>query len=716
MEYTKRSLLRNPSDKCGWVLIYALIFIVIIQATVMASTSILVHHMKTTNAFSSILKATHQPSVGQSIPTLTQSVLEAPEGWDHRVFSTEVRLTTWGKRQSASWRVTLREQPAIVTNDALLSHARTSIILLIDDCTTMNSASWMEYDPQGTYLLRPTGEIIRVWSVEDIQTVHSIPSGTCFPGSHGNASFRAPPADGLTGAMPRWTWVYSCAKSLLDELDACDVAVATVSCGIKGGFTRKRDDMLNALNDIHPSEADCRLAESLYALTGAFPGDCAEEKHIILLTDGISLNDGHLPPWLQDFDHDGDVLDTHIPGAGSRCLDDVSAYASSIGIHVHTIGPDTAFLRAVALKGSGSFMPTRENLVPDEAFVTQMRTPPAQGSLTLLNRHSRFDPPWVIHTIFPCYRLDEITPPHLCPEPPLAVQGPVSAVSMYNSSLMCSTLQDCLFRIDVPTLTIPWMIRGVGGKTIVRHETIIAGPNSSGMISCIRDGPEITWMKRGDLVDASLSCVYVADQGSITSMTLPTGAFLCEFSTTHTITSLLYDPCWGKILAGTHSGLIYVLDQDLNLEQILVTSLGGPIFDMCTFTWRKRPTIIALSESALCCCTCEGMHWSVPIENGLNFSTIAMDGKLYVSLWEEDAPCGGIDTGRTWMKVLDAVTGEILASQDISPGRSFGPLIVLEESLLEYISWEGHIHTEDISSLKGITWQGIGTRLCGVSE
>lgn len=716
MERTKKSALPTSSDSPGWVLIYALIFIAIIQATVMASTSILLHQAKITTAFQSILQSTHESPAHNAPPAVTQMIMAAPEGWDHATFSTEVLIKTWGKRQTASWRVALREQPALMTKETMLSSARTYVIILIDDSTTMNTASWMDYDPEGIYLQRPSGEIVRVATAEDISSTQTSPSGTYFNGSYGNTFFRAPPADGLTGAMPRWTWVQTHVRNFIDEVDASSVAIATVSGGLTGDFSSRRKDILTSLDHVHPTENDSRLAETLYTLTGAFPDEGAPEKHIIVITDGVAINDGDLPAWLQDFDLDGDPWDRHVSGAGSRCLDDVAAYASSIGIHVHTMGPDTTFLRNTAHQGGGLFMPTREDIVPVVTFASQVRTPSTLGSLSLLNRHARFDPPWLAPGTFPSYRIDEITPQNLCSDSSLYVRGPLSALGFNGSSVICSSLQDCLFSLHIPTRSLSWMIRGVGGNICLRGGKIITGPNARGMISCLSEGPELSWMKQGDLMDASESSVYLADGQILQSIELNLGTVLCEFQATHTITALKYDPRWGKVLAGTHSGLVYLFDQDLSLANILVTSMGEPVIDLRVFTWHKKPLVVAVSASSLCCLSTEGILWAAALEPGIPLITLVMDSEVRISQWDAHQPLSGLDSGRTRIITLDALTGEMLSSRDLSSGRSFGPLIDLNASLLEYLSWDGHVHQEDISSLKGMRWEPLGTRLVGINE
>jgi hypothetical protein len=88
-----------------------------------------------------------------------------------------------------------------------------------------------------------------------------------------------------------------------------------------------------------------------------------------------------------------------------------------------------------------------------------------------------------------------------------------------------------------------------------------------------------------------------------------------------------------------------------------------------------------------------------------------MDSKVYITTWEEEAPCGGIDTNRSTLTIIDAITGEYISSKVILSGRVFGPAIDLRNRRIGYANWLSRIVMEDISSLDGASLCYLGAKI-----
>ena len=705
----------EPGDK-GWVLAFVLLLLVVIQGLMMASLSLATYHLKSSTAFYHLIKNTHFSSGSSAPPSGTQTRLMAPEGWDHTRFSTELRELTLGNVRSYSWRVALGDFPDSVAGEVMLAAARPHIVVIVDDSQTMNTSSGKDYAPDALYLRRTSGEIVRVSAVSEIDQSSQTPEGTYFTGSHGNSFFRAPPSEAGHGAMPSWTLAHSSARSLVDSLELCEVAVMSASGGMIQPFTHDRQALARALDGIHPTSAEAHLAETLHQALGVFPPQCISERHVLIVTSGVAVNDGNLPGWLQDFDCDGNTRDTSIREAGSHCLDDVAAYAKSLGIRVHVMGPDTPFLQGVAAKGAGLCMPARNAFVPGLSFVCQPMAMFAARELMSLHRTARFAPPWLESGTCTPARTGVLDPLALVAYPDLPVTGLARHMTSCGSSMFLSTTQDQLLKIALPTGELSWLIAGIGGAVLARGDRVIAGPDSRGMITCISQQPSIIWTRKADLAAASGSTTYLSMGSSIAAHRLDTGAFITAFDTGHTITALEYDACTGVLLAGTRDGLICFLSQGLEQQGIAATGISDSIREIRPFTWRKKLHLLVAGRSSVACCTEEGSVWSVSLDEGAVVGCTVMDAKAYVSAWQEGAPCTGIDTGTSVLISLDALTGERSGVKTLCAGKAFGPTIDLAGRRMVFVSWSSQVLEEDISGMAGVTWRPAGRRFLRQGE
>jgi hypothetical protein len=702
----------NCRDLCeGWVLVFVLLFLAVFQGLVLASLSMVTYHLKSSTAFYHIIRNTHFSTQGGQAPTGTQTTFIAPEGWDHLCFSTVLRDVRRGDEQSYSWRVALRQSPMPSPGEVMLSSSRPHLIVIIDDSQTMNVSSGRDYEAESLYLKRVSGEIIHISNVSEVSESISSPEGTLFKGSYGNASLCAPASESSHSSMPSWTLAYSCVISLIDSLELCEVAIMSTSRGMIQQFTHNRHALAMAMEGIHPTSTEARLAETLYQATQMFPEQCATDRHIILVTCGVAINDGHLPEWLKDYDHDSNLNDTTIKDRGCHCLDDVSAYAFSHGIRVHTIGPDTTFLRSTATKGGGSYMPDRDVLAPQIPFVCQPMVILEGREYIPLHTMARFYPPWIRTGSETSLRTGIIDPYALIPCPNISIKGLAITLTPQETSMFCTTSRDQFLKVSLPLGDLNWLITGIGGHVLKGGDRIIAGPNSKGDVFCLDGQPSILWTEKGERVDTSGSEVYISSGSSITAHHLDNGTCSAGFNVNHTITALTYDVCTGILLAGTEDGLLYLLSKELEPQSIIMTGISDAVIDIKPFSWRKKSYFIAMSPRAATCCTTEGSLWSFSFVKGSPVSCIIMNRKAYVCTWQEADPCGGIDTGTSTLVIVDVLTGEHLDEKTLFPGKAFGPTIDLEAKRIVYVSWNGQVYQQDISGLEGITWCTAGRRI-----
>jgi hypothetical protein len=716
MEQKRNSLYRPPSNEQGFVLTFVLMLLTVILGLTMASASITLYHMKSSNSFYRIIKdQLYAPQAG-TMPASTNTLLGAPEGWDQICFSTRLTERSTSSMQLYSWRVALREQSTDIQQGVARISQRPHIIIIIDDSVTTITSSDQDFLDDALYVKWIAGGITHISDTCEIEDTYTNAEGSYFKGRWGNSYQRAPTLGSMTGAMSVWTKAFSYARSLFESLDLCEVSLMSTSQGVIHSFTLDWQKILEGLDSIHPASGAAPLSEALYNATTLFPSQCVSGKHIILVTAGLPINDGHLPSWLKDFDHDGNANDTASEGEGSHCLDDVSSYAKSLGISVHIIGPDTPYLRSVAIKGGGQYMPTREILVPELMLVTEPMVIRKDNELILKNLRARLDPPWLKTDKCRSFRPSVVSPLNLVSCPNLFINGLAHDLATTETDLYCTTSRDQLLKVTMPEGSLTWLMTGIGGEVCLRGALVITGPNRMGIISCIGQGPEVLWQHKGACIDASDSMAYISNGTTIQAYNLVNGTALSQFEVNHTIQVVRYDPCTGGVFAGTSDGLVYLFNNRLELVGIINTTTNNAIMEIRPFSRRKGLHLIVASNKRLECYTTDSNVWSVSLEGGALSSLTIMDNKLFLSTWKEDAPCGGIDTGISMLQEYDASTGRRTGTESMFMGRAFGPSIDLDNGVMKFISSTGAIYNKDISKTPGISPLALGRRIITHSE
>lgn len=691
---------------------YTLVFCIVIQGIAVITCTLLSQNMKSGIAFQRLLSQRHVPAGADEPPSFRKWVLDAPEGWDHMCFCTEVTERTWGKTCGYSWRISLKQQPSAPVHGPtpVLSGWMPHIVLLVDDSRDMLASCGCSYEEEELYIEKPGGEILPSEQRDDLSTRLSTPAGTCFRGSYGNVWYEALDMYLFGGTMQCWTFVISSLKDFIDELDMCPIAIATVSGGIVQPFTVDRAVLFSTLEGLRPLSPESRISEALLNLVDAFPDGCSTSNHIVLASDGIAIHDGNIPSWIQDYDNDGNPLDTVVDETGSHCLDDVAAYALSQNVHVHVVGPDTPFLRSTAVKGGGVFMPEAGSFDPPESFISLPRCLHGDEKHFLTNVDLAFKPSWIEweHTSY-LQRMAN-APPHFASVSSLPARGHAESLFTDGGSLLCSTSRGTLFSIDMAAKACIWMAEGVGGKVVRQNDIIITGPDIQGNVIALDDGPGIRWLCPGELFTTSRGHVYAAHGSTITSHTLMDGIFEAEYTTDSAICAIAYDPCQGAVIAASGTGLVSILGQDLVFQDLLVPDLPGRIVSIRSFRSKRELHVIAVTESHAACVSPARVLWSAPIGAGICTNAVVMDFQLYLSVWEP-GECGGIDTGSSTLVILDALTGEPVSRTRLFGAKAFGPLVAPSAGVLEHASWNMAIHEMDISDLPGIRPVSLGERI-----
>ncbi len=697
------------SDKQGWALIYTLIFCIVIQGIALITTSIITHNVKAGTTFKNLLSQRHAGATAQEKPLVKYTVLDAPEGWDHACFSTEIIEKQWANESRYSWRIKLAGQPYRVEKDLQLSSWRPYIIILLDDSEGMLSSCGQAYGPQDLYLKRTGGEIVPSAERDDVLNSLTTPDGTYFRGSYGNAWFQAFNMFHFGGAMQGWTQSISHITGLIDDMDLSPIAVATVSKGIVQPFTSDRNTLIEAVLGIHPQGHEARLSEACYDLINSFPSTCGTSKHIIIATTGVAADDGNIPGWLQDFDHDGNPQDTALE-SGSHCLDDVAAYAFSKGIRVHTIGPDTEFLKKTATQGGGSYLPSKSTFTLPGGFVCQIPSLYGTAKRFLTNTHLAFRPLWLTTDTMSCLRPMANEPTHLGPCTPSGIKGAATSLYMEGQRLLCSTSRGDLLSIDMATGACSWMVKEVGSRIGVKNGIIVTGPNLAGNITAMNSTPEIRWVEPGELFTLSQGNAYIAEGKTVSSFTLEGGIPLSQFTLDSPACTLEYDSYFGIVIAGSQSGMIYILDQDLKFRHLLTPGMPGDFTSIRSFHQKKDLRIIALTPSRAACMNLSGILWSRSLEEGVCTNALVMDSKLYVTTWTPDA-CRGMDSGSSSVLILDALNGEKVSQEPLFGAKAFGSLVDLISGTLEHSSWSMDTRQLDITDLAGMKPVSLGSKI-----
>ncbi len=711
MGQKRNSLYPPPSNEQGFVLAFVLMLLAVILGLTITSASITLYHMKSSNAFYRIIKDQLFAPQDGTMPSSTNKLLGAPEGWDHICFSTRLTERSTSAMQSYSWHVALREQGADCTQGITRIAQRPHIIIIVDDSITTAASSGQEYSDDALYAKWTAGGITHISDICEIEDTYTNAEGTYFKGRWGNSYQRAPALGSLTGAMSVWTKAFSFTRSLFESLDLCEVSLMSTSQGVIQPFTLDWQKILEGLDGVHPASGSAPLSEVLYKATTLFPSQCVSGKHIILVTAGVPINDGHLPPWLKDFDHDGNVKDTAYEGEGSHCLDDVSSYAKSLGISVHIVGPDTEFLRSVAIKGGGQYMPAREILAPEQMLITQPMVIRNDQDLMLKNLRARLDPPWLTTDKCRFFRPSVVSPLSLVSCPDLFLNGLAHDLVATQTDLYCTTSRDQLLKVTMPEGSLTWLMTGIGGEVCLRGDRVITGPNRLGIISCIGQGPQVLWQHNGSCFDASDSMAYLSNGPTLHAYNLETGAAQAQFEVNHTINVVRYDPCTGGVFAGTSDGLVYLFNNRLEREGIINTTTDNAIMEIRPFSRRKGLYLIVASNNRLECYTAYRNVWSVSLEGGSPSGMTILDNKFFISTWKEETPCGGIDTGISMLQEYDALTGRQTGTEAMFMGRAFGPSIDPDKGVMKFISSTGAVYTKDISQIPGILPLSLGRRL-----
>ncbi len=707
MERKKTSPVPIISSSRGWALVYVLVFCIVIQGIALLAAGLVTHDIRSGSVFQGLLAGRHAPPDAR--PAVEVSRYGAPEGWDNACFLTEVTERRWENESAFSWRVKLGSQPSQAIPDRSLSSWRPFVILLVDDSAGMLASSGQPYDSGAVFFEGAGREITPSGDRDDFASVLAGAEGTFFRGSFGNMSRRAADLYGFGGGAQCWTQALSRLTSLVKDLDLCPLAVATVSRGIIQPFTFERKAILSALKGIRPQAEEAGLAEACLGLTGLFPAACATAKHIVIATSGIAVKDGDIPSALKDFDHDGNPLDTAVEER-SHCLDDVASYAASRGITVHTVGPDTPFLRSVAAKGGGAFMPTKGAFDPPGPFICQ--PPGLGGSLRRypVNSELAFDPPWLDMGGASYLKLMANAPLHLGPSAAFAPRGAATGFHVSGGSLFCTTSRDDLLSIDPGTGVCSWVARGPGGRVEARDGTVVAGPNIEGDILALSPEPAVRWSARGDLFALAPGVAYISRGPLLSSRSIESGAQVALLDLGTAVRLLQYDPSMNCVVASSGTNLISILSSGLEIQARIDPGLVSPLDMIRTFRLRKELHVIAVAGDGMTCMTPGKILWKASLEGGACTSALVMDMKLYVTTFSP-GECGGMDSGHSLLQVFDVQSGERVSSTALFNAISLGPLIDLDSGVLEYSSPGMDSFTVDIRDLAGMKPLPLGTRL-----
>lgn len=687
---------------------YAIIFCVAIQGIALITCSFISHNVKSGNTFKEILSQRH--AVAGVKPSSKSFLLDAPEGWDHMCFSTEVTERQWARESLYAWRIKMREQPVIDALNQKLSCWAPSVIILVDDSKSMLSSGGASYKEGALYLERAGGEIVPAEERDDVTRTLTAPEGTYFRGGYGNVWYQAHDMYHFGGTMQCWTSVMAYLTDFIDDMDMCSMAVATVSGGIVQPFTNDRKVLLSALNGIRPVSQESRLAETCLRILKEFPDTCSTSKHIIIATSGIAVHDGAVPSSIRDFDGDGNPLDAAIETEGSHCLDDVAAYAASKGVRLHVAGPSTPFIKRVYGNGGGVYMPAKNYFTPPSPFVSQMPSISGNVQRFLTNVDLAFVPEWAGFDKASYANFMLNGSPHFGTALKFDPKGTATSLCIDGSRLLCSTSRDDLLSFDMTTGACSWIVGGVGGRIKLRNGTIIAGPNIGGNIIALNGKPEVGWASQGEMFTASQGSAYLTRGPNIVAYSLDGGMFLSQFNADSGVCVLEYDPCSGSVIAGSQSGLIYVLDQNLLLKTILTPGLPGTLRSIRSFSSRKELCLAALTDTDAACITPSKVLWKAPLDGGSCTNALVMDSKIFITSWVP-GDCGGIDSGSSSLLVLDARTGERVSKTPLFEAKAFGPVIDLNSGVIKHASWKMDLRQTDISNLVGIKGSSLGCKI-----
>lgn len=711
MKQQKKSALITASENDGWVLVYTLVFLILILSISISAYSVTRFKLASGTGFEQILESYETENNGC---TISHYKLPAPEKWDHMVFKTGIIEKKYesGKNEYY-WQSEKANNSCNIGKNIKLSSNRPYILFLVQDSESLKLSSGSDYDESKVYFRNKKGEI----SVSDV-IIHdgdfvTTSEGTYFKGSYGNSYMKAPASglNGCSGAMPSSTLYMQAIQEIAGSVSIAEASLASVSNVVNMPFGAGREELLKMLNKISFKDDQARIAQSLYGLVEKFPEECSTARHVVFLTDGQARDDGDIPLWLRDYDGDLNSGDTHIAGLGSHCLDDVSLYAASKNISVHTLGPQTDFLESVVLKGKGKHMPGVDDLMTKTPFNSTMPLERKEKTVFLENRFGRLNPSWINTDESRYYKISSNG--ELIQSQPFNYPGPAESVYTEGDNLYVSTSGNSISLIDMVSGRLMWSVRGPGGKIRNIGGHIVAGPSSDGSLFCFKNTPELVWKSDADVFDVSSSTVFFAEHNSVTALELSTGNRLFSASLNENVTSINYDPNESLIYAGTAKGKIFVLTPELIIRSVISAAVSDEILDVHAYTFRKGLFLCGYTRDSVFCTDMQRPKWSHKIENPEIIRMLIMDGRVYIIHFSEGSPCGGIDTGYSYLSIYEAEKGEFISKEVICGGRSFGPFIDTKNRKLVFSSYDMKIYEHDYSGLYGAKTCYLGTRLPG---
>jgi len=698
----------TPSRKCtfpadsgekGFILALALMVLVVTLAITLGAASLALFHLKSGGAFIAVLKGTFLNVDGADGPARKVTILGAPEGWDLIHYSTELTETRTENVCMYSIRAVPRQPCMPLVRMDTAPSSRPGVVVVVDESTFMRESSGLDYEEHALYLKKASGAATRISACSEISGALAAPEGTYFRGDFGNSYERAPSGHSHTGAMSCWTLALSALTRLLDEVDQCRVALTSVSGGCTVPFSAGMGAVLGALDALSPDSASAPLAEALYRASGMFSDGCLSPRHILLVTAGVSASDGNLPSWLRDYDKDGDPRDVPVEGEGSHCLDDVAAYAKDHGISVHVIGPDTPFLREVASRGGGSFMPRAARIAPEGTTAT---VPPVtyQGQgITLTNTNSRLNPTWLASDTGLHARGSVEDPSGQVTCADITVTGSALSCACAGQNLWCTTSRGRLVLLDLARHELSWLFQGVSGEVHLGGGLVLAGPDADTMVSAVRPGRGAAWRRSASCFDSNESLAFIALGTSITACTIGEGTPVSHTDTGRRVTVIRCETVSGRVMAGTSDGLVLVYDQGLETPTALSTDTGEEILDIRPFTLRRKDCALVVSRDGVHLFSGVERTWSAPHAPGLVLAATVVDSKAYVLTWQPDEPCLGADSGESLLTVMDVRTGGVLERRVLCRGEAFGPCLDPVSGVLRFVSFDALTTEYDISSL-----------------
>ncbi|MEA2101498.1 MAG: hypothetical protein U9P80_02850 [Thermodesulfobacteriota bacterium] len=706
MKHKESSSLPTPSNSHGWVFIYVLIFITIICGASLASMAMVKTNIRSSGAFRQILQGTNPVMASGEKPCISHTTLDAPEGWDHAYFATDLIQNQTGTITQIAWRARMDQPPSFMTQKPILASPRPYVIMLIDDSESMNWSCGKDYTDDALYIKRRHKDITGVYP-------GIVDSGLSFKGDWCNDHYCAPLSAFYGGKMSSWTFLWGILNRLIDELAVSDIAIATTSRGEISCFGSDIQDTKKAIIGIYPSSPTSPLSEALRDALAMFPEECPTQRHILIFTDGHAHTDGDLPQWLKDYDADNEDTDRYIKGMGCTCLDDVASYAASLGIHVHTAGPDSAFLRKVASKGNGVFMPEENDLQPEVSFTSQVRAGPARTGDILKNISTGIDTSNITMDTSIYYNR------HMEKTAAFGIYGNIVSVYTQDKTAYCTTSLDLLLSIDLNARSLNWVAQGPGGIIRKKGPVLIVGPNHHGRVYLMNTGPKIistietgAGISQENILDASMGCLYFAKGNTISCLDIKNGSLVHSFTSNNRITALRYDPFYGCLFASTDTGIILSLDQNLHIKDILASGAGTTIEDIHCFHHSKTAFILAQTRTGITCLENKKIIWSKKIRSGEIGNIIVMGSRVFLTIQDHGrCPCPGMDTGGSRLMVIDALNGETIDTSRLFDAMAFGPLIDLDTGIMEYIDYRTASIEYDLGEIRGVSPVYLGRRI-----